>query len=400
MLTFAPRTSRFKPSPSSAASARARDLRAAGRDIISLTAGEPDFPTPDNVKQAAIRAMERNETKYTNTDGAPELKAAVQAKFKRENGLDYGLDQILIGNGAKQIIFDAIMATVASGDEVIVPAPYWVSYPDMVRLAGGAPVIVNGPQNNGFKVRAEDLDAAITPNTKWLVLNSPNNPTGAAYSRDELIELGEVVLEHSQICIMTDDIYEHLLFDGGPFSTPAQALPALYDRTLTINGVSKAYSMTGWRIGYAGGPKELIREMVKVQSQSTSSAGSISQAAAVEALNGPQDFLEERRESLRQRRDVMAAALNACDGLICDTPPGGMYVFCSCAGVIGKRTPDGKTIENDRDFTMYLLDSANVAVVQGEAYGMSPYFRASFPIATELLEEAGRRIQKACAALR
>lgn len=399
MPLIAPRMGRFKPSASTVASARARDLKAKGVDVIALTVGEPDFPTPDNVKQAAIRAMEKNETKYTNTDGTNALREAIRAKFKRDNGLDYPLDQITVGNGAKQVIANALVATVTDGDEVIVPAPYWITYPSLVQLSGGTPVYVSCPQNNGFRLRPEDLDATITPRTKWLLLNSPGNPTGAVYSRKELRALADVLLKHPHVWILSDDIYEHLRFDGHEFTTIAQVEPRLFDRTVTVNGVSKAYSMTGWRLGYAGVPKPLIKEMSKLQSQISSAASSISQAAAVEALNGPQGVLDERRRIMQERRDTIFPILNRIPGLSAHKPEGAMYVYCNCAGFLGKRTPAGKVIESDEDFTLYLLEAANVAVVHGAAYGLSPYIRVSFAVDVNVLKEAGRRIEQACAAL-
>lgn len=400
MIETAPRMSRVKPSPSVMASRRARELKAAGRDVIQLTSGDPDFPTPDHIKEAAIRALERNQTRYTNVDGMPELKEAIQHKFKNENGLDYSRDRIMVGTGAKQIIYNALMASVGPEDEVIIPAPYWVSYPDMVKLAAGTPVIVACPQNNGFKLRPEDLDDAITPRTKWLILNSPCNPSGAVYEPRELEALAEVLGRHPHVGVITDDIYEYLLFDGAECRTIAAVAPELQERTLTVNGVSKAYAMTGWRIGYAGGPAPLIKAMTAIQSQSTSSPSSIGQAAAVEALNGPKDFLRERLTLLRERRDLIVGLLNKAHGLSCGSPQGAIYVYPSCAGVIGKKTPGGEMIGSDGDFTLYLLDHADVAVVQGEAYGLSPHLRIEFSGKTENLRVAGERIIAACAALR
>jgi len=399
MSILATRLSRIKPSPTLAVTQKARELKAAGRDIISLGAGEPDFDTPENIKDAAIAALRRGETKYTNVDGTPELKAAVAAKFKRDNGLDYKAEEITVGTGGKQVLYNAFMATLNPGDEVIVPAPFWVSYPDMVLLAEGEPVAVACSQNNHFKLQAEDLESAITKKTKWLVLNSPSNPTGAAYSRDELAALTEVLLRHEHVWVLTDDMYEHLVYDGFRFATPAQVEPALKDRTLTMNGVSKAYCMTGWRIGFAGGPADLIKAIAKVQSQSTSNPASVSQAAAVEALNGPQDFIAEHNKVFKQRRDLVVDLLNTCPGLACQRPEGAFYVYPSCAGAIGKKTPDGKAIKSDGDFVTYLLEAEGVAAVQGEAFGLSPYFRISYATATELLEDACRRIKRACEAL-
>jgi len=400
MSILASRLSRIKPSPTIAVTQKARDLKAAGKDVIGLGAGEPDFDTPDNIKEAAYRAIREGQTKYTNVDGTPELKAAIRAKFLRENGLDYAVDQITVANGGKQVIYNAFMATLNPGDEVIVPAPYWVSYPDMAVLAEGTPVFVAGPAEKGFKLQPEDLDRAITPRTKWLVLNSPNNPTGAAYTRAELKALAEVLLRHPHVWVLTDDMYEHLNYDGFEFTTIAQVEPQLLPRTLTVNGVSKAYAMTGWRIGYAGGPKELIKAMGGMQSQITSNPSSVSQAAAVEALNGPQDFIKERAAAFKQRRDLVVSMLNQAAGLHCHRPEGAFYVYPSCAGLIGKTTPGGKRIETDEDFVTYLLESEGVAVVQGAAFGMSPFFRISYATSADVLENACARIQRACAALR
>ncbi len=390
---------RIKPSPTIAVSTKARELKAAGRDVIGLGAGEPDFDTPDTIKEAAIRAIQEGQTKYTAVDGTPALKQAIAAKFKRENGLDYATDQITVGAGGKQVIFNAMVATIDPGDEVVIPAPYWVSYPDIVLLCGGSPVPVDCPSQTGFKLQPADLEAAITPKTKWVILNSPNNPTGAGYSRDEMKALTDVLLKHRHVHVMTDDMYEHLVYDDFEFVTPAQVEPGLYDRTLTINGVSKAYAMTGWRIGYAGGPKELIKAIAKVQSQSTTNPSSISQAAAVEALNGPQDFIAQRAEAFKARRDMVVDMLNAADGISCHKPEGAFYVYPSCAGCMGKTAPDGRRLESDEDFAGYLLESQGVAVVHGAAFGFSPFFRVSYATSTEALNEACLRIQKACAAL-
>ncbi len=390
---------RIKPSPTIAVSTKARELKAAGRDVIGLGAGEPDFDTPDTIKQAAILAIQEGQTKYTAVDGTPALKQAIAAKFKRENGLDYATDQITVGAGGKQVIFNAMVATIDPGDEVVIPAPYWVSYPDIALLCGGTPVPVDCPSQTGFKLQPADLEAAITPKTKWVILNSPNNPTGAAYSRDEMKALTDVLMRHPHVHVMTDDMYEHLVYDDFEFVTPAQVEPGLYDRTLTINGVSKAYAMTGWRIGYAGGPKDLIKAIAKVQSQSTTNPSSISQAAAVEALNGPQDFIAERAEAFKARRDMVVDMLNAAEGITCHKPEGAFYVYPSCAGCIGKTTPDGKRLETDEDFAGYLLEAQGVAVVHGAAFGFSPFFRVSYATSTEALKEACTRIQKACAAL-
>lgn len=390
MSITAQRLARIKPSPTIAVTQKARELQAAGRDVIGLGAGEPDFDTPDNIKEAAYRAIREGQTKYTAVDGTPELKAAIRAKFKRENGLDYALDQITVSNGGKQVLYNAFMATLNPGDEVIVPAPYWVSYPDMAVLAEGTPVFVECPQSDGFKLRPEGLERAITPKTKWLVLNSPSNPTGAAYTADELKALAVVLRRHPQVLIMVDDMYEHLAYDGFVFTTIAQVAPDLYDRTLTVNGVSKSYAMTGWRIGYAGGPKALIKAMGAMQSQTTSNPSSISQAAAVEALNGPQGFIAERAKAFKERRDLVVSMLNQANGITCHRPEGAFYVYPSCAGTIGKTTPGGQVIRTDDDFVTYLLESEGVAVVQGAAFGLSPFFRISYATSTTLLEDALR----------
>jgi aspartate aminotransferase len=400
MPLLASRLDRIKPSPTIAVTQKARELKAAGRDIIGLGAGEPDFDTPDNIKAAAVAAIKRGETKYTDVDGTPALKQAIRAKFKRENGLDYQPEQISVGTGGKQVLYNALTATVEAGDEVIIPAPYWVSYPDIVLLAEGKPVFVPCAQNNQFKLMPEDLAAAITPRTKWLILNSPSNPTGAAYTRAELKALTDVLLRHPQVWVLTDDMYEHLVYDGFEFTTPAQVEPRLYERTLTMNGVSKAYCMTGWRIGYAGGPAPLIKAMAKLQSQSTSNPSSVSQAAAVEALNGPQDFIPRNNAVFRERRDLVVDMLNKAPGLSCPKPEGAFYVYPSCAGAIGRTTPQGKVIKTDDDFVTYLLEAEGVAAVQGSAFGLSPYFRISYATATELLRDACARIQRACQALR
>ena len=399
MTFLAQRLSLIKPSPTIAVTQKARDLQAAGRDVIGLGAGEPDFDTPENIKDAAIAAIRRGDTKYTAVDGTPALKAAISGKFKRENGLDYEADQITVGSGGKQVIYNALLATVEQGDEVIVPAPYWVSYPDIALLCGGKPVIVPCSQNNLFRLRPEDLEAAITPKTKWLILNSPSNPTGAVYSAAELKALGEVLVKHPHVWVLTDDMYEHVLYDNREFATIAQVEPRLYERTLTVNGVSKAYCMTGWRIGYGGGPSPLIKAMAKLQSQSTTNPSSISQAAAVEALNGPQHFIAEHNKVFRERRDLVVRMLNQAPGLACSTPEGAFYVYPSCAGAIGKKTPQGKPIANDSDFVTYLLEAEGVAAVQGAAFGQSPFFRISYATSTEALHEACTRIKRACAAL-
>ncbi|MFP4271238.1 MAG: pyridoxal phosphate-dependent aminotransferase [Alphaproteobacteria bacterium] len=399
MIATAERLARIKPSPTIAVTNLARELKAQGRDVIGLGAGEPDFDTPDHIKEAAIAAIRAGDTKYTAVDGTPALKDAICRKFERENGLSYTPAQITVGTGGKQVLYNALMATLDPGDEVVIPAPYWVSYPDMVLLAGGEPVFVTCPEQTGFKLRAEDLDAAITPKTKWVILNSPNNPTGAAYTRAELAAICAVLERHPHVAVLSDDMYEHLVYDDFTFTTPAQVAPALYDRTLTMNGVSKAYAMTGWRIGYAGGPVELIQAMAKVQSQSTSNPSSISQAAAVAALDGPQDFIAERNAVFKQRRDLVADRLDAVPGLRCRKPEGAFYVYPSCAGVIDKRTPQGDVIASSEDFARYLLEAEGVAVVHGSAFGLEPCFRISYATATELLEEACTRIERACAAL-
>ncbi len=399
MSIVADRLSRIKPSPTLAVTARVKELKAEGRDIIGLGAGEPDFDTPDYIKDAAYEAIKSGQTKYTNVDGTPELKDAIIAKLKRDNDLDYTRDQVNVGTGGKQVLYNALMASVNPGDEVIIPAPYWVSYPDMTLLAEGVPVTVDCPKENSFKLTPEDLEAAITPKTKWVILNSPSNPTGAAYSYDEMKALTDVLVKHPHVWIMSDDMYEHIVYDGFKFATPAQVDPSLYARTLTVNGVSKAYSMTGWRIGYAAGPKALIKAMAKVQSQSTSNPSSVSQAAATAALNGDQSFLEERNDAFKERRDTVVSMLNDADGIDCLTPEGAFYVYPSCAGVIGKTTPEGKLIQSDEDFVTYLLETEGVACVQGEAFGLSPCFRISYATSMDLLKEACGRIQKACAAL-
>ncbi len=392
--------SRVKPSATLAVDAKARALVAEGRNVIGLAAGQPDFDTPDNIKEAAIKAIREGKTKYTDVDGTPELKDAVAAKFKRENGLDYKRSQIHIAPGGKAVLFNALVATLSAGDEVIVPAPYWVSYPDMVLLAGGEPVRVATREEDGFKLKPQALEAAITARTKWLILNSPSNPTGGTYSRAELQALAEVLLRHPHVWVMTDDMYEHLLYDGFEFATIAQVEPRLYERTLTINGVSKAYAMTGWRIGYAGGPEALINLMRKLESQSTSNPCSIAQAAAVEALNGTQEFLAPRAEAFRKRRDLVVSMLNQAGGITCIKPEGAFYVYPSCAGLIGKTAPSGKVIESDMDFAGELLDAEGVAVVHGAAFGLSPYFRISYATSEKVLEDACSRIQRFAAACR
>lgn len=400
MSILASSLSRIKPSPTIAVTAKARELKAAGKDVIGLGAGEPDFDTPDNIKEAAIAAIRNGETKYTDVDGTPALKQAIVAKFRRENGLNYETTQVTVGTGGKQILYNALMATMNPGDEVLIPAPYWVSYPDMVLLAGGEPTFASAGANEGFKLRPEVLEAAITPKTKWVIMNSPSNPSGAGYTRAELAALGEVLKRHPHVWVMTDDMYEHLVYDDFEFTTIAEVVPELKDRTLTVNGVSKAYAMTGWRIGYAAGPVELIRAMGKIQSQSTSNPSSVSQAAAVEALNGPQDFIEERRKVFQERRNLVVRMLNAAEGLHCPTPEGAFYVYPSVAETLGKTTPEGKTITNDEDFVVGLLEAEGVAAVHGEAFGLSPHFRISYATSTEVLEDACTRIQRFCASLR
>jgi len=399
MSIVADRLSRIKPSPTLAVTAKVNELKAAGRDIIGLGAGEPDFDTPDFVKEAAYEAIKNGQTKYTTVNGTAELKQAIINKFKRDNDLTYTADQITVGTGGKQVLYNALMASVNPGDEVLIPAPYWVSYPDMTLLAEGTPVSIECSQENNFKLTPEDLEAAITPKTKWLIMNSPSNPTGGAYTWDEMKAITDVLMRHPHVYIMSDDMYEHIVYDGFKYCTPAQVEPALFDRTLTCNGVSKSYAMTGWRIGYAGGPADLIKAMSKIQSQSTSNPSSVSQAAALGALNGDQSFLIERNDAFKKRRDLVVGLLNDAEGLECLTPEGAFYVYPSCAGVIGKTTPDGKVIESDADFITYLLESEGVACVQGSAFGLSPYFRISYATSEEILTEACTRIQKACAAL-
>ena len=390
------RLSRIKPSPTIAMTTRAAELRAKGRDIISLSAGEPDFDTPVHVRDAAKAAIDAGHTRYTAVDGTPSLKRAISDKFARENGLDYAPSQVTVGTGGKQILFNALMATLDEGDEVIIPAPYWVSYPDMVLLAGGKPVIVECGIDQGFRLTPEALEAAITPRTKWLILNSPSNPSGAGYDRAAMQALTEVLLRHPQVWILSDDIYEHLVFDGFEFVTPAQVEPRLKDRTLTMNGVSKAYAMTGWRIGYGAAPEALIKAMAKLQSQSTSNPCSVSQYAAEAALTGPQDYITESRAVFQRRRDLVVAGLNACPGIDCPTPQGAFYVYPSIKGLIGKTTAAGATITDDEAFANALLDETGVAVVFGAAFGLSPHFRISYATSDEQLTEAVSRIRRFC----
>jgi aspartate aminotransferase len=387
---------RIQPSPTIAVSQKARELKAAGRDVIGLGAGEPDFDTPDNIKEAAIAAIRRGETKYTAVEGIPELRAAISAKFKRENGLDYAPWQTFVAPGGKMIIYTALMATLNPGDEVIVPAPYWVSYPDIVLLGGGKPMIVETRIEDGFRLTPEALERAIGPRTKWLIFNQPGNPTGACYTVEQLQALTDVLLRHPQVWVLTDDMYEHLVFGGFQFHTVAQVEPRLYERTLTMNGVSKAYAMTGWRIGYCGGPEPLIRAMAKLQSQSVSGASSISQWASVEALSGPQDFIPRFQAIFEERRDLVVSMLNQARGIECPTPQGAFYVYPSIRKLIGRRAPSGNTIGTDEDFARELLESEGVAVVHGAAFGLSPFFRVSYATSNALLEEACRRIQRFC----
>ncbi|APY14435.1 aminotransferase class I/II-fold pyridoxal phosphate-dependent enzyme [Brucella sp. 10RB9214] len=400
MAFLADALSRVKPSATIAVSQKARELKAKGKDVIVLGAGEPDFDTPENIKQAAIAAINRGETKYTPVSGIPELRKAIVAKFKRENGLDYKPEQTIVGTGGKQILFNAFMATLNPGDEVIIPAPYWVSYPEMVAINGGTPVFVDTKLEDNFKLTAADLEKAITPKTKWLIFNSPSNPTGAAYTQAELKSLTDVLVRHPHVWILTDDMYEHLVYGDFVFTTPAQVEPSLYDRTLTMNGVSKAYAMTGWRIGYAAGPIELIKAMDMIQGQQTSGACSIAQWAAVEALNGMQDFIPANKKIFQARRDLVVSMLNQATGLQCPTPEGAFYVYPSCAGLIGKKTEAGKVIETDKDFVTELLEAEGVAVVHGSAFGLGPNFRISYATSDELLEKACIRIQRFCASLR
>jgi aspartate aminotransferase len=391
---------RISPSATIAISQKARALKAAGKDVIGLGAGEPDFDTPDFVKEAAIKAIRDGKTKYTDPDGIPELKRAVAEKFARENGLDYKPSQISVSVGGKAIIYHALLATLNAGDEVVIPAPYWVSYPDMTQLCGGTPVHIEGREDNGFKITPEALERAITRKTKWFIFNSPSNPSGAAYTRAELAALGAVLMRHPHVWTLADDMYEHLVYDGFEFSTIAQVEPGLIGRTLTMNGASKAYAMTGWRMGYAGGPEDLIKAMAKAQSQTVSCPTSISQYATVAALNGPQGFMKERAEAFRARRDLVVSMLNQAKGLKCHRPEGAFYVYPSCAGTIGKTAPTGRKIANDTDFVTELLEAEGVAVVQGAAFGLSPFFRISYATSTEELTRACERIQRFCAALR
>jgi aspartate aminotransferase len=392
---------RIKPSATIAVTDKARALKAAGRDVIGLGAGEPDFDTPENIKEAAIKAIRDGKaSKYTAVDGIAELKQAVSKKFKRENELDYKPSQIIIGTGGKQVLYNALIATINPGDEVIIPAPYWVSYPDMVLLAGGTPVEVVTTMKSGYKMQPEDLERAITPKTKWIIFNSPSNPTGAAYTKDELKAITDVLVRHPHVHVMSDDMYEHLVYDNFKFYSPAQLEPRLYERTLTVNGTSKAYCMTGWRIGYAGGPEKLIKTMAMIQSQSTSNPTAVAQWAAVEALNGPQDFIPKHNQIFKERRDLCVSMLNQANGIQCPKPEGAFYVYPSCAGTIGKTAPTGKKLETDEDFVTELLEAEGVAVVQGTPFGVGPAFRISYATATTALEEACTRIQRFCGNLR
>ena len=399
MKKLASRLDRIESSLSLAVTQRAAELAATGRDIIALALGEPDFDTPEHIKQAAIRAIKAGETKYTPVHGTVALREAISEKFRRDNGLEYSVDQIAVGCGGKQVIYNAFMASIDPGDEVIIPAPYWLSYPDITVLAEGVPIIVPCPAETGFRLDPESLERAITPRTRWLVLNSPSNPTGAAYTRDQLRALADVLLRHPHVWILADDIYEHIIYDEFEFTTPAQVEPALYDRTLTLNGVSKAYCMTGWRLGFGGGPKQLIAGMNKMQGQSTTHTSSISQAAAIAALTGPHDFIAEHNKVFKARRDLVIEAISRAPGLTCAVPEGAFYVYPSCAGTLGKSTPDGKRLETDEDFVTYLLESEGVAAVQGAAYGLAPHFRISYATSTELLKKACARICRACEAL-
>ena len=391
--------SRVKPSATIAVSTKAAELKRAGRDVIGLGAGEPDFDTPQNVKDAAIRAITEGKTKYTPVDGIPELKQAIVDKFKRENNIEYALGEISVGTGGKQVLYNALMATLNPGDEVVIPAPYWVSYPDMVLLAGGTPVPVEASAANNFKLTGAELEKVITDKTKWVILNSPSNPSGAAYSRDELKALTDVIEKHPHVWVMTDDMYEHLVYDDFTFTTVAEVAPALKERTLTVNGVSKAYAMTGWRIGYGGGPQPLIKAMAKIQSQSTSNPSSISQWAAVEALAGSQDHIAANNVVFKDRRDLVVSMLNQASGIQCPKPEGAFYVYPSCEGLIGRTAPSGTVIENDETFVTELLSDQGVAVVQGSAFGLAPHFRISYATSTEALEEACTRIQRFCGSL-
>ena len=399
MSILAAKLNRIKPSPTMAVTARAQELKEAGENIIGLGAGEPDFDTPEHIKAAALEAMKQGQTKYTKVDGTLQLREAICEKFSRDNELIYTPDQINVGVGGKHVMYNALMATLNPGDEVIIPAPFWVSYPDMVLLSGGTPVQITTAEADGFRLTPDALQDAITPKTKWLILNSPSNPTGTAYGREELVALTEVLVRNPHVWLLSDDIYEKIIYDEYVFTTPAQVAPELYERTLTVNGVSKAYAMTGWRIGFAGGPTQIIKAMAKIQSQSTSNPASISQAAAVAALNGDQSFLEPRNAAFKKRRDMVVSMLNNIEGITCRNPEGAFYVYPSCAGLIGKTTPEGKAIKNDEDFAAYLLEAVGVAVVFGEAFGLGPHFRISYATSDASLREACERIQQACSML-
>ena len=393
---IAERMSLIKPSPTMAVTKMAAEMKAAGKDIIGLGAGEPDFDTPDHIKNAAIEAIKNGETKYTAVDGTPALKKAIAKKFYKDNSIEYNIDEIIVSVGGKQVLYNALMSSLNPGDEVIIPSPFWVSYPDMVSLAGGVPIIVEGKEKNNFKIQPEDIRDKISTKTKWIIINSPSNPTGSSYSAEELKDIGNLLLEHENIFVMSDDIYEKIIYDDFKFFSLAEVVPELKDRILTVNGVSKAYAMTGWRIGYAGGPKHLITAMSKLQSQSTSNPSSISQAAALAALEGPEEFLLERNEKFKTRRDMVVKMLNECNGLSCIKPSGAFYVYPSCSGIIGKFSKEGKLIENSIDFSAYLLESVGVAVVPGSAFGADPFFRISYATSDSILEEACNRIKKAC----
>ena len=393
---IAERMSLIKPSPTMAVTKMAAEMKAAGKDIIGLGAGEPDFDTPDHIKNAAIEAIKNGETKYTAVDGTPALKKAIAKKFYKDNSIKYNIDEIIVSVGGKQVLYNALMSSINPGDEVIIPSPFWVSYPDMVSLAGGVPIIVEGKEKNNFKIQPEDIRDKISTKTKWIIINSPSNPTGSSYSEEELRDIGNLLLEYENIFVMSDDIYEKIIYDDFKFFSLAEVVPELKDRILTVNGVSKAYAMTGWRIGYAGGPKHLITAMSKLQSQSTSNPSSISQAAALAALEGPEEFLLERNEKFKTRRDMVVKMLNECNGLSCIKPSGAFYVYPSCSGIIGKFSKEGKLIENSIDFSSYLLESVGVAVVPGSAFGADPFFRISYATSESILEEACNRIKKAC----
>ena len=393
---IAERMSLIKPSPTMAVTKLAAEMKAAGKDVIGLGAGEPDFDTPDHIKNAAIEAIKNGETKYTAVDGTPALKKAIVKKFSKDNNIEYKIDEVIVSVGGKQVLFNALMCSINPGDEVIIPAPYWVSYPDMVALAGGTPIIVEGKESNNLKVTSEDIKNKISEKTKWIIINSPSNPTGSSYTKNELEDLGNLLLDFENIFIMSDDIYEKIIYDDFKFFSLAEVVPRLKNRILTVNGVSKAYAMTGWRIGYAGGPKALISAMAKLQSQSTSNPSSISQAAALAALEGPEEFLSERNDKFRIRRDMVVEMLNNCHGLSCLKPSGAFYVYPSCSGIIGKSTSNGKIIANSIDFSSYLLESEGVAVVPGSAFGADPFFRISYATSDAILEEACKRIKNAC----